>query len=454
MAETNTTLSWQLRLHAALAMSGLVIVLFSAIVSAQSNANTNNSNENTNSPANINSPAVITPDNAPVDPQVDQLNQQIEEKRKNIEELKRQTAIYERQLELQQNQRVSLQDELQGITNNLLSTENELDINKAEIESLQLEIEKVQREISLREDDIAEHQEELSALLRMLYASDQVSHLELFVQEQSFSGFFSRVQQIHSLGISVDDRLAEVVEVKRKLSVAKEDLDGKRKDLDAKRKELESVQTLISQQQSYKENLIDATKSSETKYQSLLSELRGQSTSVDSEISTLIQQVNDRLIARGEKIDASPGVLSWPVDPSRGISAYFHDPTYPFRSIFEHPAIDIRAYHGTSVTAAADGVVAIARKFDWVRDSKGNILWPAYNFVTIVHSGGIATVYGHLSVITVNEGDTVKRGQVIGKSGATPGTAGAGRLTTGPHLHFEVRLDGIPVDPLKYLPAV
>ncbi|MBI5405219.1 MAG: peptidoglycan DD-metalloendopeptidase family protein [Candidatus Kerfeldbacteria bacterium] len=437
------------RIVATLLISGVLSVGLTFVASAQSNAN-ENANLNGNVNTNVSPDAVATDP----DPEVDQLNQQIEEKRKQVDELKRQTAIYERQLEQKQDQRSSLQSELSDIQTNLDQTQNALDLNTAEIEGLQLEIEKVQREITLREEDIAAQQAELGTLLRRLYESDQVSQLELFVQEQSLSSFFSRVQQLHSLSGSVRETLEEVLDVKRKLDVAKEDLDSKRQELDKKRKDLESVESMYSQQSRYQENLISATRNSEQQYQALLGELRNQSTSVDSEISTLIQQVNDRLIARGEEIDTSPGVLSWPVDPSRGITAYFHDPSYPFRNVFEHPAIDLRAYHGTNVTAAADGIVAIARKLDWVRDSKGNILWPAYNFVTIVHSGGLATVYGHLSVVNVSEGQSVKRGQSIGKSGATPGTAGAGRLTTGPHLHFEVRLNGIPVDPLKYLPSL
>ncbi len=386
-------------------------------------------------------------------PAIDELNAQIEEKRKQVDELKRQAAIYQQQLEQQQGQRAVLSAELDDLRDSIQQTTTELQLNQAEVEQLQLEIQKVERDITDREAEIVKHQDSLGALLRRVYESDQVTNLELLVQEQSFSGFFTRVQQLHDLSASVDEELTAVREAKAQLDAARDELVAKRNDLDAKRDRLESSQNVLQEQESYQSTLVAEAKYTETQYQSLLGELKSQASSVDSEITGLIQQVNDRLAARGEQIDQA-AQLTWPVDPSRGITAYFHDPDYPFRKIFEHPAIDIRAAHGTTVVAAADGVVAIARKLDWVRDSKGRILYSAYNFVTIVHSGGVATVYGHLSVVSVSEGQTVKRGDVIGKSGATPGTAGAGRLTTGPHLHFEVRVNGIPDDPLKYLPPL
>ncbi|HAI98414.1 TPA: hypothetical protein DCL30_02615 [Candidatus Peribacteria bacterium] len=137
---------------------------------------------------------------------------------------------------------------------------------------------------------------------------------------------------------------------------------------------------------------------------------------------------------------AKLGELVWPVNPSQGISAVFLDEAYEKTFGIPHKGIDIPVMQGSLVRAAADGVV------EKVTDNG-----LGFNSIIIRHEGG-ATLYGHVNQFLVKEGQTVHRGSPIARSGGRPGTPGAGAISTGPHLHFEVIADGVRVDPLTLLP--
>lgn len=135
--------------------------------------------------------------------------------------------------------------------------------------------------------------------------------------------------------------------------------------------------------------------------------------------------------------------FDWPIEPSLGISAHFHDAGYKQRFGMEHQAIDIPVEQGSRVYSAADGTVA-----------KVSDNGMGYSSLVIQHDGGFATLYGHMSGFLVKEGDHVRAGQAVALSGGTPGTAGAGHMTTGAHLHFELIENGVHVDPLGFLPRI
>lgn len=135
--------------------------------------------------------------------------------------------------------------------------------------------------------------------------------------------------------------------------------------------------------------------------------------------------------------------LDWPVTPSLGISAFFEDAGYKKRFGFDHHAIDIPTEQNTPIRAPADGTVL-----------KVSMNGLGYSSITLKHADGMETIYGHVSTATVAEGDIVSFGQVIGRSGGQPGSLGAGLLTTGPHLHFAVKINGALVDPIAYLPTL
>ncbi len=135
--------------------------------------------------------------------------------------------------------------------------------------------------------------------------------------------------------------------------------------------------------------------------------------------------------------------LFWPVSPRLGISAHFHDEGYEKRFGFPHLAIDIPTSQGTAIQAPQDGVVLKV-----VDNGLG------YSYVVLQHANNIQTIYGHISDVMVREGQNVAAGDEFARTGGMPGTKGAGLYTTGPHLHFAVRINGVLTDPLTLLPSI
>ncbi|MBU0636726.1 M23 family metallopeptidase [Patescibacteria group bacterium] len=130
------------------------------------------------------------------------------------------------------------------------------------------------------------------------------------------------------------------------------------------------------------------------------------------------------------------------IQPVVGSITYgFHDPNYPYIEFFQHSGIDYDVSQNTKIKAVAGGIL--------IELVKGTIGDQA-SYVTIMHSATLATRYAHLTQINFQIGDKIKQGDIVGLSGGTPGTLGAGKYSNGPHLHFEVWNNGIAVDPQLY----
>lgn len=152
-----------------------------------------------------------------------------------------------------------------------------------------------------------------------------------------------------------------------------------------------------------------------------------------------------QLIAVDPVLSAS-GKLLMPI-PHATITQGFGPTPYAFEASYAgfphfHTGVDLAVPLGTPVFAAADGVVVLARQ---MTDASGSLVGYG-NYVILQHDTGLKTLYGHLLLIGAREGDVVKRGQLIGLVGSTGNS-------TGPHTHFEVRVDNSPVDPMQLLPA-
>lgn len=376
--------------------------------------------------------------------EIDTLNQQIEAKKKRIAELEKAMAEYNDKISKTRLEAVSLKNQMNLLDNHISQVELDVETTQEKLDTVKLQIQGLEISITAKNKSIERQKAILAELLRNLQQEQDKNYLEIMAGYENFSDFFDRVQYLNrvqqDLGLSA-----------KNIRLAKEDLQERQKQAEERQRafnelqaELKDKKADLEGQSQNKQNLLIQTQSSELKYKALVSSLKSQYQQTEGEISSIERQVRAKVEAaqkkNPEEFDNS-GVLSWPLS-SRRVTAYFNDPGYPYRTIFEHNAIDVGTAQGTALKAAASGYVARAKRCASAS---------CYSYVMIVHADGISTLYGHLSAISVGEDQFVSRGDVIGYSGATPGTIGAGPFTTGPHLHFEVRKNGIPVNPLNYL---
>lgn len=382
-----------------------------------------------------------TTTNPDLSKEINDLNSTISQKKKQLEDIKAKQAEYQKAVEKTRAEKANLQNQLALIDNHLAQTQLSLDQAKIDIDTTNLEIQKTNLEMAENDRAIEDNRGTLSAAIKLLNQEGGRSQLEILLLNNYLTEYISQLKYLQDINGKISDSLESLKLAKEGLSESKAKLEASREKLKNLLQQYESQQVNLASEKDTKSYILDQTKLSEAEYQRLLQQARREQQAASSDIVGLERTIRQKINQQGgNKIPLKYDGLIWPV-PSQTVTAYFHDPSYPFRYVFEHPAVDIRSPQGTPIKAAASGYVGRARD--------GGM---GYSYIMIVHGDGLATVYGHVSKIYVKDNEYVSQGQIIGLSGAMPGTPGAGPLTTGPHLHFEVRLNGIPVNPLEYLP--
>ncbi|KKR21448.1 MAG: Peptidase M23B [Parcubacteria group bacterium GW2011_GWE2_39_37] len=385
-------------------------------------------------------PVTVKGETAEQSEEIIELNRQIKEKREKAEDIQRRQELYNKQLENLQSQKMDLTNQISLLDNKIAKAELDIESTELDVDRTNLEIDKNNLDIEEKEKMIEKEREHVGVVLRLLYKQDNASALEILLLNDSFSEFMNQVKYLEDMNGEIGDSLKKLEKLKTDLEKEKLALDEKQKSLLKFKEELDSKKIALGTEKESKGNILLQTNESEQQYQSLVALAKQEQAQAAADIVSLEKLIRQKLSKQQNiKLEENSTGLSWPVTKNV-VTTYFHDPEYPFRYIFEHPAIDIRAAQGSTIRASESGYVARAKDAGL-----------GYSYIMIVHADGLATVYGHVSKIYVKEDEYVTQGQAIGLSGGTPGTPGAGRLTTGAHLHFEVRLNGIPVDPLNYL---
>ncbi len=378
--------------------------------------------------------------------EIKKIQEEIQIKEENIKNLDNQKEIYEEKIEIKRAEANNLKEELSLLTNRINKRELEIETQGEKIEKADLSIQKIQLEILNKKKEIEEDKDNLKELLITINEYDQKNYLEVIFLNASLSDVFNHLRYLNVVQGKVSRNLQRIATVKDGLEVQENDLRQERQNLINLKTELNGQKIQLTSEKEINQSLLNETRGAEWKFQSLLAEIITEQQNTENEINNLERQAREKIAIEKEKWAENmekEGIIifSWPV-PFEKITCPFHDPDYPFRNwIGEHSGIDLRASQGTLVRAAASGYIARAKS--------GGV--GEYNYIMMIHNNSFSTVYGHMSKVLVEENQYVKRGEVIGWSGGMPGTPGAGRFCTGPHLHFEVRLNGIPVNPEDYL---
>jgi murein DD-endopeptidase MepM/ murein hydrolase activator NlpD len=276
----------------------------------------------------------------------------------------------------------------------------------------------------------------LSRRVVQLYRSDAPDAMAVVLGAKSLSDAIDQIEYMGTVGRQ-DDRIA--TKVKRAKVEMRETRDRTRRTRAKVAATTKVIAARTSEQRSVRDRLV-ASRDQLAAARSLKNEALGGVRSDKADYLHEVEALQAQSAALAEKIRSAQAAGPAPVTPSSSSGSGF---VWPVNGVLSsgfgwrwgrmHEGIDIAAPSGSPVVAAASGTVIYA---GWM-GGYGNL-------VIIDHGGGLATAYGHNSALAVGTGQSVGQGQVISYCGSTG-------HSTGPHVHFEVRINGSPVDPLGYL---
>ena len=302
-----------------------------------------------------------------------------------------------------------IQVEIESIKDNINETQGKINVAIAELNDLEARLE--------------EQDDRLNARLRAMYMGGSIGVLDVLLGSDSISDFMTNMDRIQLIYES--DR--EVIE----------SLEEQHRVVDAHRQHLLDLQASLVADRNREASKKEALKKSQDQIAVKKTEVAENNKLLEQYIDGLTAEAN-RLIAEIIALQSDKeyigGIMKWPVPGASRITSEFGNRMHPILKIKKfHTGIDIAAPTGTSVVAANAGSVI---KAGW-NDSYGYM-------VMIDHGGGIVTLYAHNSSLLVKTGDIVVTGDKIAKSGSTG-------MSTGPHVHFEVRKNGSYVDPIGWV---
>lgn len=375
------------------------------------------------------------------------VDSKIKQQRQKQQAINQQLQAKRGELDSARNRYVSAAQQLQETNHNITIANNQLAFLQSQMHSNQQRLSWNQVQLNAAQKTLQRHTDALNRRLVDAYEHGELSYLTVLFSATSFSDFVERWDDIRLLVSANQKALRERKSAEAKVADVERQLVGTREQLAQNQASVSQTENQLTSLAQERMQLVAAADAQKRQVAQEVTQLEDISEQTELEVEALIRQKQAEEAARQQAarraallsgqepppLIGAPGALSWPV--SGRISSPFGMRTNPVSGRFlMHTGIDIAAEMGTTIVAPADGKVISA---GWNDGGYGNM-------IILDNGGSMSTLYGHLSQIFVAADQEVKRGQAIGAVGSTG-------ESTGPHLHFEVRIDGKPVDPMSYL---
>ncbi len=317
---------------------------------------------------------------------------------------------------------------LQRLTSQVAALRNREAAVAAELQQKQAELEGAQARLDSLKHRLHQAVQILEQRLVAIYESNEPDLITVLLQAHGFDDLLARTQYVQTLQHQDNDIVARVRELRNEMQVTVNTVRAARDQIAARKHELEVTTAKLKQRTT---ELATARR----KQHATLEQVRKQQDNLEGDLNDISQKIAEQLGAGTGALPAGPiraggHGLIWPVNGP--ITSGYGPRNIGNRYEF-HPGVDIGVPTGTSIRAAASGTVTIAGPTGGYG-----------NYTCIDHGGGLSTCYGHQERFLVSVGQQVAQGQIIGLSDCTG-------YCFGPHVHFEVRINGQTTDPLGYL---
>ncbi|GKU25645.1 murein hydrolase activator EnvC family protein [Clostridium folliculivorans] len=401
----------------------------------------------------------------------DSLQNQIDSNKNKINDLQDQKDQVQNAKSQQNDQLKTIQDQLDKKISDLKASQAKVDTYQGKIDTLQgkinsiqsninkisKDIDDVQKNIEEKKQEEAEKKELLGKRLRNAYKTSMGEQLlGVVLGSDDLNDLIEKITTITTIIQKDNELIEEVKDIQKDLAQKEKDLSAKKADMDAQKNqvlveqnELKDTQQALLQErnankQQYdelsslknqKDSVINSLSDSEKKLAQKIGELEEDNKDAQDEIDRQIAEINNKSGSDTSNSEASKGQsFIWPA--SGPITDPFGWRIHPIKHTESfHTGMDIGASLGSAVRASKSGTVAVVET--------SNLVYG--HMIIIDHGNGVQTMYGHMRSVNVSVGQKVSQGQVIASVGSE------GIYSTGPHLHFEIRINGQAVNPAGYL---